>query len=608
MNPRRFLARAFLAGAADLRRRARLLDRINVFPVIDADTGVNMTQTLVSSISRIENYGDGDSAQLSQLLGRSLLKDARGNSGVIFSQFLVAFFNTLDEMGQLTDDSVAAAVARGRDLAYRAVAKPVEGTILTVIKELAQILNEMDGIDSLDKHAELQQRLSESVARTPELMPRLKNAGVVDAGALGFYIFASGLTLVLPALKDTESTLARIEARISGKDEASLGEIADTISPSFLESASKDKLSHRYCIDMLIDLPCDLPENWTASFEKIGSSVDAAQSGRLLKIHVHGNDARVARSAGRELGNVLEFSVEDMTDALVRRESSNLEDISRQSLRVVSDSSMSLSNETARELGIYRIENYVNVHDRMVRDADLDREELFSRMKEGHVYTTAQTSSEEVRTFFNKMLSTSEHLIYVAVGRAYTGTQELVRKVVSEHPEQGRIAVVDTHAASGQQGLICLAAARYAQGKCDFRDIIKYINNQVATCCEYLVIDNMKYLSRTGRIGKIKAAFASVLSVKPIVGHGEDGAIIHTKVRSHEAAVQEISDRIIQHSGSGRLLIMMEHTDNRDWIKEVKKQLEEKLPGDSEIITSPLSSTSAVHMGPGTWGVAVTRI
>jgi DegV family protein with EDD domain len=275
---------------------------------------------------------------------------------------------------------------------------------------------------------------------------------------------------------------------------------------------------------------------------------------------------------------------------------------------VIGDSSMSLAYDIAVKEGIERLENYVHVHNRMVRDSDLNREELFRRMRDKYVYKTAQASPEDVKLFLENMLVTSGHLVYPAVGRAYTGTQELVRKLAESPAFKGRVTVLDTHAASGQQGLICLAAARYARRTTDLQEIAHYINNQIATCREYLVIDNLKYLSRTGRIGRIKAAFAGALSVKPIVGHGQDGASTHTKTRSHEAAVTDIGERVMNHPGQGQLLVMVEYTDNRQWADRVLDHLKTVLPPDAELISSPLSSTSAVHMGPGTWGVAVTRV
>ncbi len=609
MTPQETLAKAFIAGAADLRRRTSLINRINVFPVVDADTGINMSRTLEAAVTQLETSTNSNLFDLAESLRNPLLKQARGNSGVILSQFLIAFLDTISKMNTLTHESFIAAVAKGQDLAYRSVANPVEGTILTTITDLARILAETAGIDDLYSHAALEHRLSKSVARTPSLMPRLEEAGVVDSGALGFHIFASGLTLALPALTNPAAAASRMNARISGENEAPLGDVADSISPDFLKSRLGDDSSFHYCIDMLIELPKEPLSDWAAPFEKIGSSVDAAHGGNLLKLHLHGNDTRAIKRAGEKLGSILEFTVEDMTTGFVRaRAQSNEAEMDRVSLRVVSDSSMSLSHEIADALGVHRVENYVDVHGKMLCDKDLDRNLLFKRMRDGHVYTTAQTSADDVRSFLDRMLRVSDHLFFVAVGNAYSGTQNLVRQVVAEHPNQDRITILDTCAASGQQGLICLASARYSRLAADEADLTNYINNQISSCREYLIIDNLKFLSRTGRIGKIKAAFAGALSVKPIVGHGSDGAITLAKVRSHESAIHEISKYIAAHPGKGRLLVMLEHTDNLKWVELVAKQLEVTLPEGTEIVFSPLSSTSAVHMGPGTWGVTVTRV
>jgi hypothetical protein len=360
---------------------------------------------------------------------------------------------------------------------------------------------------------------------------------------------------------------------------------------------------------MLIELSAALPARWTGPFEKLGSSVDAVQSGQLVKLHLHSNEVQAVLLAGEKLGKLMEHSKEDMTRGLVKptKETDKVHKHSSE-ICVVGDSSMSLSAEIAAREGIERLENYVHVHNRMVRDSDLNREELFRRMRDKYVYKTAQASPEDVQLFMEHMLTMSKHLVYPAVGRAYTGTQELVRKVAGNPAFKGRITVIDTHAASGQQGLICLAAARYVREATDLKDIVYYINNQIATCREYLVIDNLKYLSRTGRIGKIKAAFAGALSVKPIVGHGKEGAITHAKVRNHEAAIKQIGQWVTEHPGQGKLVVMIEYTDNREWIERVMAHLKTALPADAEILSSPLSSTSAVHMGPGTWGVAVTRM
>ena len=138
--------------------------------------------------------------------------------------------------------------------------------------------------------------------------------------------------------------------------------------------------------------------------------------------------------------------------------------------------------------------------------------------------------------------------------------------------------------------------------------LVEFARDQIRTCVEYLVIDTLKYLSATGRIGKVKAAFAGALGVRPIVGHGADGAVTHDKVRSHEAALDKIIDKVSKHPGAGRLMIMLEHTDNPEWVEQVRTRLENALQEPTDFYLCPLSSTSSVHMGPGTWGIAVTRV
>ena len=275
--------------------------------------------------------------------------------------------------------------------------------------------------------------------------------------------------------------------------------------------------------------------------------------------------------------------------------------------RIVGDSSMSLDKETAMKWGIARIDNYVTAQGKSIPDSEIDLNGLFAMMREGYVFSTAQTSAEAVKAFFDRQLQSSENLIFLAVGHAYTGTQETVRRARNGHNAKDKIFILDTRAASGQQGLIALAVAQFSEQAADIGLLLKYAEKQIAECREYLVIDNLEYLRRSGRIGKIKAKMASALTIKPIVGHGKSGAVTYAKVRSHEAAIAEITKRAVNHPGHGPLMVMVEFTDNRARAVSVAESLGETLPKGTEILLTPLSSSSAVHMGPGTWGVSVTR-
>jgi len=494
-------------------------------------------------------------------------------------------------------------------MAYGAVREPVEGTMLTVMTDLSSALTAAAGRLDGSSHALLEKDLAASVARTPDLLPRLREAGVVDSGALGFHVFACGLTLAFCALGDRPAGLALIAERLAGRTAAPVEEIASRIDPAFLARAAKDPSGMRYCMDVIIAPASPPPDGWTARFEAIGASVDAVRREGLIKLHVHCDDPDLVRAEAARLGRVLRAEAEDMTvgflaDGPVPATSAT----SGAAVRVVGDSSMSLPHDLAASLGVARIENHVNVMGRMVRDADLDPAALFAGMREGKAFTTAQTSAADVRRFIDEQLTPPGRLIYLAVGGAYTGTQHLVCAVVRDHPLGDRVTVLDTRAASGQQGLAVLATARKAAVTDDLAEVEEYARRQIETCREYLVIDSLEYLSRSGRIGKVKAALAGALGLKPVVGHGGSGAVTYAKARSHEAALAEVCRRVAAHPGEGRLLVMLEHTDNAPWLERVRRALEASLDPPAEFVTSPLSATSAVHMGPGTWGVAVTRL
>ena len=603
MTPLALLHAAMLAGAADLKRRAALLDRINVFPVVDADTGANLSRTIDALAAAIE-AGAPD-------VGRALLAGARGNSGIILAEHLVGALESLGSAAGFDAAALAAALERGRELAYRAVAKPVEGTILTVMSALPGIVRELSGVPDLAAHRELERRLAAVVADTPRLMPRLAEAGVVDSGALGFHVFACGATLVLPALADPDAGLAAIRRRRDGLDEAPLGAIADRIEPRFLADAARAReVDARWCVDAVVELAEEPSEGIAARLSAIGGSVDVARAGSLLKLHVHCDAPEEVRRAAERLGRLVSFNADDMAAGMIRAGALAAAESARatdQRFRAAGDSSMSLSFELAAEWGVARLENYIGAGGLMVKDAALDRDALFSRMRAGHAFTTAQASPVEARAFVDALLETPGCAVYLAVGRAYTGTQDLVRAAVADHPERDRLTILDTRAASGQQGLAVLLTARRARSTGSYEELVAYAERQIATCREYLAIESLEFLARTGRVGKIKAALAGALSVRPIVGHGGDGAITYAKVRSEDAATREVVRRVAEHPGDGRIVAMLEYTDNRKRVEEIGAILAAALPPDAEILYSPLSSTSSVHMGPGTWGVAVSR-
>ena len=191
----KILSRMFLAGAKNLEAKKEWINELNVFPVPDGDTGTNMTLTIMSAASEVGALADPDMETLAKAISSGSLRGARGNSGVILSQLLRGFTRGVRKLTDLDAPAIAAAMERGVETAYKAVMKPKEGTILTVARaaadralELADSASDLDTFfDGIFQHAE------ETLARTPEMLPVLKEAGVVDSGGQGLMEVLQGI-------------------------------------------------------------------------------------------------------------------------------------------------------------------------------------------------------------------------------------------------------------------------------------------------------------------------------------------------------------------------------------------------------------------------------
>ncbi|MCU0663067.1 MAG: DegV family EDD domain-containing protein [Myxococcota bacterium] len=602
------LIQSMLAGAADLLRIAPLLDRINVFPVADADTGTNLASTARCLIAVLSETPSPVLPRDHERVARAVLLGGRGNSGVIFAGFLGGLLNELGQKQTLDSRSLAAAISAGTRSAHACVEHPMDGTMLTLAKDLDSWLSNRGTPPVLEDHGHLELDLAACVARTPKLMPRLERAGVVDSGALGLHVFACGLTLAFPALSGDPRAYEALLSRIDGETTAPLKDVRKSIKPEFLTEIADEVPRYASCVTVLMESSEPLSAALRAALSRLSESLDIAQAGGSTKVHLHTHEAEAVIQLLRSAGKVQDVQVEDMAHSAAKATDppSNAA-LAHSRIRIVSDSSLSLPRDLCRSLDLELFDNYVNLEGRTIRDRQVMLEELMLLLRTGRPIKTAQASSADVTELLDRHLPACDRLFYIAVGNAYTGTQALVRRTASNHPLGHKLCIIDTQAASGQQGLVCLAGARAVleDHPRDADAMQRYLERLVAQAREYLVIDNLKYLSRTGRVGRIRAAVAGMLSVHPIVGHGKDGAVTHAKVRSHEEALETIGARIDEERNGRPLLVMIEHTDNLNWVETVRANLAERLGTNTEFLVSPLSSTSAVHMGPGTWGISV---
>jgi DAK2 domain fusion protein YloV len=296
------LARAFAGGAAALRRQAGALNAINVFPVPDGDTGTNMSLTMRAAVDAAERAGDESVAVVAKAASQGALMGAKGNSGVILSQILGGF-TALPPDAALDGAALSVALERGRAASYRVVSNPKEGTILTAITAAASAASDRarGGEGALGTMAAVVESTREAVARTPELLPVLKEAGVVDAGAQGLFVLFDGM---LRALRGEEPAA----------EPADFG----TIDESWLNA--REKLhgagEHAgFCTEFVIHAADDAELDADAirtRLQAMGESLLVIDSGGLVRVHLHTLAPDDALAYGRTLGTLSHEKVEDM--------------------------------------------------------------------------------------------------------------------------------------------------------------------------------------------------------------------------------------------------------------------------------------------------------
>ena len=300
---------AIISAANNLANNRKPVDDLNVFPVPDGDTGTNMSMTLSNAVRELEKVNDETAGKVAQINASALLRGARGNSGVITSLLFRGFAKGIGSDETVTAKNLADAFKFGVEAAYKAVMKPTEGTILTVARvasEKAAAANSK-GADALGVFEAAIAGAKEALAQTPELLPMLKKAGVVDAGGQGFVIILEGM---LSVFRD-----GVIIASNSGGAEIVEDEENETARNAAGEFETE--ITFTYCTEFIVkrDPECEKePSELRAYLETIGDCVVVVDDEEIIKVHVHTDHPGNAFESGLTFGQLTNMKVENMRD------------------------------------------------------------------------------------------------------------------------------------------------------------------------------------------------------------------------------------------------------------------------------------------------------
>jgi len=599
------LRRALVAACDYTEGRRRELNRINVFPVPDGDTGTNLALTLRAIADHLRRTQAAEVGRIAGEAAEAAVMGARGNSGMMLSHFLLGFAGSIEGRIRIGTAELAGALEAGVASLYGAIEKPVEGTILTVMRETAEAARESQMSDLLPFLHSILSRARDSLAATPDLLPVLKKAGVVDAGAKGFVHLLEGVveytrtgTLVVGRAPDPASPGATEEGEA---EEGPLGGL------DFDDSSE----TFQFCTEALVrgeTLPS--PEEVRAELRELGDSLVVIRTGDVLKVHIHTDEPDRIFAYLRGVGRLATHKAEDMRvqHATISRAAGGHRSLARRPVSLVTESAHDLPDEVIRAHGIQVVPLLLMEGDEVLRDGvDITAEEFHGRMDRGdRLPTTSQPAPASFLRAFEQAAEEGEEILYVGLSSKLSGTFASAEAAAARF-RGPPLHLFDSRAASMLEGLLALKAAELGEIGTPVPEILERLRSARDRSGIYFTVDRFDRLLASGRVGKGKAWLGTFLRLKPILALDEEGAIQPVgralgRRRVFENVLDEISNRVPP--GSARVRFGIVHVSRPEVVGVISERLRERWGEDVEILSSPAAPVLATHLGPGAWGVA----
>jgi DAK2 domain fusion protein YloV len=581
------LRRSLLAAADWVDASRDELNRINVFPVPDGDTGTNFAMTLRAVAAGVRQLDErAPLSVVTRAMADACILAARGNSGILLSQFLIGFREALGNQDSATASEVAAAIRSGATRLQESLDQPVEGTILTVSRDVAEEAERVAA--ETTNFQDLMRRVLDhgqtSLARTPELLPPLKESGVVDAGAKAFVLLLEGIVRfiegdpIIPVeeVPTYEVPYAAAEAEVA---------------------AERD---FGFCTEVLVRgtaLP-SAAEVRTA-LRALGGSIVVLVSGDLLKVHVHTNTPDRVFALADRWGTIETSKADDM-----RAQHRALHSEGARRIALVVDSSCDLPDAVLDQYGIVMVPLQVIEGTRTYLDrVGITRAELYRRMRAGTIFTTSQPTPAAFIQGFEDGLSTAGEVLGILLAKSLSGTfasGQAAAKALGR-----RITLVDSRSASLGMGLLALRAAELIDEGWTAEAVAAEVTRVRDQSGGFFTVDIFDNLLRSGRVGRGRAWLGSLLDVKPILEVGSDGRVLPLdRARGREALIprvlRHLEKRLTPRPKQFRIGIV--HVDDAPVAERLRTDIEARF-APRDCIVSEVTAALGVHTGPGAWGI-----
>ncbi|MBG0857979.1 MAG: DegV family EDD domain-containing protein [Bacteroidales bacterium] len=577
----------FIAGARKIIANQVELNKINVFPVNDGDTGTNLASTIRSVIESLHPHRSYKIT--ADRIAEAILLNARGNSGIIFAQFFYGLSNETGDLKSVTTRQFAESIQRSVRYVYEAVANPVEGTMLTVIKDWADYIYQSwprfsDFNNLLVSSYEV---LRKSLLETKEKLKILAKNNVVDAGAKGFVLFVEGIIEFIHSRNVKELILSKTET-------ASFPKIEEVIA---------EKVDFRYCTEAIIKNSRFENSALKEILAKFGDSIVVAGSDRIRRFHIHTNTPAELFDELRNTGTLTFQKADDMirqSEAVYSR---------KWNIALVTDSTCDLSNDIIDHYQINMLPININFGENHYLDKiTIQPEQFYKLLDTGAEYPKSSQVNEAAFTnIYSHLASHYDSIISVHLSDKLSGTfssSVKAAKTISREFNKP-VTVLNSKNISGGLGLIVLRIARAIEAGLSHDEIVANAERWISNTRILVSVRTLKYMVRGGRISAVRGLVARMLNINPIVTLDDTGkAVAFDKAFSQKANMEKVMAHI-KSSGIRKIwnyiVLHANNTDAAAWYTEKM----ETLTGIKPVSVVNISPIIGANAGVGAASVAL---
>jgi DegV family protein with EDD domain len=504
------LASGLISGIHRVIGQQEYLNRINVFPVADSDTGTNLSLSLSAALGVLQADPGKHLGTMLAATADALLDGARGNSGAIIAQFFQGVSDSAGEITRFTTYTFGKAVRLGSEYAYDALSKPREGTVLSVIAAFADSITYQVSSNSDARFAaviaEAKLKVDEALANTPMQLEVLRKAGVVDAGAKGFAELVGGLSEYLH------------DGYMTPLPETAL---LNDIEPPVAFSAADNTSKYRFCTECMVTATEIDRRKLREALTELGDSIVLAGSKRKAKIHIHVDDPDAVFSIARQYGDLSGEKADDM-----HRQQHSTHGATR-TFAVITDSGADICEEDMERLDIHMVPCRIQFGDRGYLDkVSITTEEFYHELENNPNHpTTSQPAPGDFRRQFQFLASHFNDVLAVTLTSRASGTYEGAQSAAKRSNAPGRIHVIDSLNASMGQGQLVILAAECAAAGIGIEQTIRIVEEQVAKTTTYALLKDLRYAVRGGRLPNWVKSVADLFRVTPLICVSPGGRI-----------------------------------------------------------------------------------